>query len=59
MACSTPPVAVRNQLLAALPPEVLSRLLPRMRSFSLTLRGSLIRPDTPIEAVWFVESGFV
>jgi CRP-like cAMP-binding protein len=59
MACSTPPVAVKNQLRAALPPEGLSRLLPRMRSFSLTMRGSLIRPDTPIEAVWFVESGFV
>jgi len=59
MACSTPPVAVRNQLLAALPPEVLSRLLPRMRSFSLMLRESLITPDVPIEAVYFVESGWV
>jgi CRP-like cAMP-binding protein len=59
MASSTPPVAVNNQLLAALPPEVLSRLLPRMRSFSLRIRDSLIRPDTPIEAVWFVESGWV
>jgi CRP-like cAMP-binding protein len=59
MACSTPPVAVKNQLLAALPPEVLSRLLPRMRSFSLSIRGSLIRPDVPIDAVYFVESGWV
>jgi CRP-like cAMP-binding protein len=59
MACSTPPVAVKNQLLAALPPEVLSRLLPRMRSFSLTLRECLIAPDVPIEAVYFVESGWV
>ena len=32
MASSTPPVAVKNQLLAALPPDILSRLLPRMRS---------------------------
>jgi CRP-like cAMP-binding protein len=59
MACSAPHVAVRNELLAALPPEVLSRLLPRMRSFTLSLRESLIRPETPIEAVYFVESGFV
>src|ERR1700704_1214938 len=59
MASSTPSVAVKNQLLAALPPEVLSRLLPRMRPFSLSLRESLIRPDTTIEAVYFVESGFV
>jgi CRP-like cAMP-binding protein len=59
MASSTPPVAVRNHLLAALPPEVLARLLPRMRSFSLNLRGSLIRPEVPIEAVYFVESGWV
>jgi len=46
-------------LLAALPPELLSRLLPRMRSVALTKRDSLIVPDTPVEAVWFVESGFV
>jgi CRP-like cAMP-binding protein len=59
MACSTPHVAVRNHLLARLPPESLSRLLPRMRSFSLSLRDSLIRPEIPIEAVYFVESGFV
>jgi CRP-like cAMP-binding protein len=59
MASSTPPVAVRNQLLAALPSEVLSRLLPRMRSFSLSLRESLIVPETPIEAVYFVESGWI
>src|SRR4051794_11938432 len=59
MAISTPPVAPRNQLLAALPPEVLSQLLPRMRSFSLRLRESLIKPDVPIEAVYFVESGWV
>jgi CRP-like cAMP-binding protein len=59
MACSIPPEAVRNYLLAALPPEILSRLLPRMRSFSLTLRETLITPDVPIEAVYFVERGWV
>jgi CRP-like cAMP-binding protein len=30
-----------------------------MRSFSLRLRETLIKPDVPIEAAWFVESGFV
>jgi CRP-like cAMP-binding protein len=30
-----------------------------MRSFSLNVRESLIRPDTKIEAVYFVESGFI
>ena len=59
MASSTPPVAVKNQLLAGLPPEVLSRLLSRMRSFSLRIRETLITPDTTIEAVYFVESGFI
>jgi CRP-like cAMP-binding protein len=59
MASSTPPVAVRNQLLAALPSEVLSRLPPRMRSFSLNIRESLITPDAPVEAVYFVESGWL
>jgi len=54
-----PHVAVRNQLLAALPPDVLSRLLPKMRHFTLAVRETLIVPDMPIEAVWFVESGWV
>jgi CRP-like cAMP-binding protein len=59
MASFMPPVAVRNQLLAALPPEVLSRLLPQMHSVSLSMRESLITPGTPIEAVYFVESGWI
>ena len=45
MASSALPVAARNQLLAALPSEVLSRLLPRMRPFALNIRDSFIRPD--------------
>jgi CRP-like cAMP-binding protein len=54
---STPPV--RNQLLAALPPETLARILPKLRPFTLTVRDTLIVPEKPIEAVWFVESGWV
>ena len=59
MATPPSPVGVRNQLLASLPPEILSRLLPRMRPFSLTVRETLIVPDTTIQSVWFVESGWV
>jgi CRP-like cAMP-binding protein len=53
------PVEIRNQLLAALPFEVASRLLARMRPVTLTTRDSLMVPDVPVEAVYFVESGFV
>jgi len=56
---TTPPAAVRNRLLAALPPDVLGRLLPRMRPLSLSMRDSLITPETAIDAVYFVEGGWV
>jgi CRP-like cAMP-binding protein len=59
MADPAPPIAVRNKLLAALPPNVLSRLLPKLRPFSLTVRETLIPPDGAIDAVYFVESGWV
>jgi len=59
MANDVPPMEVRNQLLTALPPDLLSRLLPRLRLISLTTRDSLMVPDAPIEAAYFVESGFV
>jgi CRP-like cAMP-binding protein len=59
LASHIPSPIVKNRLLGALPSEVLARLLPRMRSFSLNIRDSLITPDTPIEAVYFVESGWI
>ena len=59
MASPPPHVAVRNQLLLALPPDVLARLLPRMRPVSLVVRETLVAPETRIEAVHFVESGYV
>ena len=59
MAVRIPPVEVKNQLLAALPADVLSRLLPRMQSCSLTVPNSLMAPDAPVEAAYFVESGWV
>jgi hypothetical protein len=51
--------AVRNRLLAALPADVLNQLLPKLHRVSLTMRKSLATPQTPIEAVYFVESGWV
>src|ERR1051325_9530317 len=59
MAAQLPSAVVKNHLLAALPAELRFRLLPRMRSVSLTTRDSLMRPDALIEAVYFVESGWV
>ena len=59
MSSSAPPIAVRNQLLTALPPEVLASLMPRLRRVSLAVRDSLIVPGKTIEAVHFVESGWV
>jgi CRP-like cAMP-binding protein len=54
-----PSPGVRNRLLRLLPPEVLARLSPRMRPISLKIRESLLAPDRTIEAVYFVESGWV
>ncbi len=59
MANPTPPIAVRNQLLAALPSEILSEMLPVLHPFQLTVRETLVRPDEAIEAVYFIESGWV
>ena len=59
MSRSAPPIAVRNQLLTSLPPEVLESLLPRLRRISLAVRNSIIAPGKMIEAVYFVESGWI
>jgi CRP-like cAMP-binding protein len=59
MASYAPPVAVRNQLLAALPSEILSELLPILHPFRLAVRETLVHPDRAIAAVYFVESGWV
>lgn len=52
----TPP---RNRLLAALPPEALAQLLPKLSSVVLSLRQVVYPPEAPIEAVYFPESGMV
>ena len=59
MSRSAPPIAVRNQLLTSLPPEVLRSLLPRLRRVSLAVRDFIIAPGKMIEAVFFVESGWI
>jgi CRP-like cAMP-binding protein len=49
----------RNQLLAAVPPDELATLLPHMERVEITLREILQRPEQPITAVHFPESGWV
>ena len=53
------PSAVRNHLLAALPPGVLAALLPRMQPVTLNLRDVIYAAEAPIKAVHFVEDGWV
>lgn len=52
------PSAVRNHLLAALPPGVLAQLLPRMQPVTRELRDILYEAGGPIEAVHFHETGW-
>jgi CRP-like cAMP-binding protein len=60
MAFSHPPTAApRNRLLAALPPEVLGRLWPRLEPVELPLRQVLHAPGTPIGTVYFPETGWI
>lgn len=56
---ASPPVAVQNRLLKALPPAIFAEIFPRLRPFPLPIRHTLIVPQVPIESVWFVESGWV
>lgn len=51
--------AVQNRLLASLPPAVLARLLPRMTRILMPLRMPVYRPDTEMDAVYFVETGMI
>ena len=48
-----------NHLLDALPPEDLARLRPRFEPVEFALRQVIQRPDEPITAVYFPESGWV
>ncbi len=59
MAPSATSTPTRNRLLAALPPDDLARLWPGLEAVELPLRQVLHTPGTPIEAVYFPETGFV
>ena len=49
---------VRNRLLAALPPEDLGRLRPRLQRVEFPLRRTLQVPGEPVAAVHFPETGW-
>ncbi|MFC4168905.1 Crp/Fnr family transcriptional regulator [Teichococcus aestuarii] len=48
----------RNRLLAALPPESLARLRPRLTLVEMPLRRTLHEPEAPIKTVYFHETGW-
>ena len=50
---------VRNGLLAALPPEDLARLRPRLEAIELPFGRTLYPADGIVEAVLFIETGMV
>ena len=56
-----PPIrsAIRNRLLSALSSEASSRFLSGLQLVSLPLRTTLARPGMPIDAIYFVESGWI
>ena len=54
-----PSPAAANELLAALPAEVLQRLSPALELVPLALKEILHRPGDPIEYVYFPGAGFV
>ena len=51
--------AVRNRLLAALPPDAFAALAPALHPVGLDLKRTLYLPGRPIGAVHFPESGVV
>ena len=48
---------VRNGLLAALPPEDLARLRPKLQRVELPFDHTVLPAGGPVEAVLFVETG--
>ena len=51
--------AVRNRLLAALPPQDYEELRPRLEAIEIRTRDVLVAPHAPIDHVYFPESGIV
>ena len=50
---------IRNRLLAALPPDSIASLLPRLTRVTLGMRQILYRADAAIDCVYFVDSGML
>ena len=59
MSVLAPSNPIRNQLLSPLPPEILASLVPNLRRVSLAVHDCLVNPNKAIDAVYFVESGWV
>jgi CRP-like cAMP-binding protein len=56
---STPAPTVHNRLLGALPPDDLAALWLSLEPVDLTLRQILQTPEAPMEAVYFIETGWI
>ena len=59
MAVSDHSMPVRNRLLAALPPDSLAQLWPKLEAVELPLRTILHESGNPISSVYFLETGYV
>ena len=59
MATTPHPPSLRNRLLAALPPESLARVLPKLVPVDLPVRKPLYHPDRPIDAAYFPDEGIL
>ncbi len=53
------PASAQNRLLAALPPAVLTQLLPKLSRAALPAQRPIYTPASPMEAVYFPLSGMV
>ena len=51
--------AVRNGLLAALPPEDLARLQPQLEPFELPFDQTIYAAGSPVDAAFFLETGMI
>jgi CRP-like cAMP-binding protein len=51
--------AIRNRLLASLPPADFGRLAASLTPVTLSLKQFLLEADEPIEAAYFIETGMV
>jgi CRP-like cAMP-binding protein len=59
MAVSDHSMPARNRLLAALPPDSLAQLWPKLEAVELPLRTILHESGNPISSVYFLETGYV